>query len=87
MKPRMMDLGYTVSEQSALDDKVAFYVNLRDTIGRASGDFIDLKAYEPGMRYLIDNYICASDSQKIGSMDDFTLLDFIITQEDMVTQL
>ena len=38
------------------------------------------------MRYLIDNYICASDSQKIGSMDDFTLLDFIITQEDRFTE-
>ena len=50
LKPRMMDLGYTASEQSALDNKVAFYVNLRDTIGRASGDFIDLKAYEPGTR-------------------------------------
>lgn len=82
LKPRMTDLGYTLSEQSTLDDRVAFYVNMRDTIGRASGDFIDLKAYEPGMRYLIDNYISASESQKIGSMDDFTLLDFIITQED-----
>lgn len=82
LKPRMTDLGYTLSEQSALDDRVAFYVNMRDTIGRASGDFIDLKAYEPGMRYLIDNYISASESQKIGSMDDFTLLDFIISQEN-----
>ena len=34
------------------------------------------------MRYLIDNYISASESQKIGSMDDFTLLDFIISQEN-----
>ena len=82
LKPRMTDLGYTLSEQSTLDDRVAFYVNMRDTIGRASGDFIDLKAYEPGMRYLIDNYISASESQKIGSMDDFTLLDFIISQEN-----
>ena len=82
LKPRMTDLGYTLSEQSTLDDRVAFYLSLRDTIGRASGDFIDLKAYEPGMRYLIDNYISASESQKIGSMDDFTLLDFIISQEN-----
>lgn len=64
LKPRMTDLGYTLSEQSALDDRVAFYLSLRDTIGRASGDFIDLKAYEPGMRYLIDNYISASESQR-----------------------
>ena len=55
---------------------------LRETIGRASGDFIDLKAYEPGMRYLIDNYISASESQEIGSTSDFTLLDFILTQEE-----
>lgn len=81
LKPRMSDVGYSAFEQDASEAKVAFYIGLRDTIGRASGDFIDLKAYEPGMRYLIDNYISASKSQKIGSMDDFTLLDFIITQE------
>lgn len=81
LKPRMMDLGYTAAEQTALEERVAFYVVLRETIGRASGDFIDLKAYEPGMRYLIDNYISAGESRKIGSMDDFTLLDFIVTQE------
>ena len=51
-------------------------------IGRASGDFIDLKAYEPGMRYLIDNYIVAEDSQIIGNFDDFTLLDFILAQRE-----
>ena len=33
------------------------------------------------MRYLIDNYIAAEDSEKIGMLDDFTLLDFILSQE------
>ena len=55
---------------------------LKETIGRASGDFIDLKAYEPGMRYLIDNYISAEEARKIGMFDDFTLLDFILAQAD-----
>lgn len=81
LKLRMNDAGYSVSEQAKLDEKVSFYIALRDEIGRASGDFIDLKAYEPGMRYLIDNYIAADDSQKIGMLDDFTLLDFILSQE------
>lgn len=81
LKPRMNDAGYSASEQAKLDERVSFYIALRDEIGRASGDFIDLKAYEPGMRYLIDNYIAAEDSQKIGMMDDFTLLDFILSQE------
>jgi len=80
-KPRMNDAGYSVSEQETLDKSVSFYLALRDEIGRASGDFIDLKAHEPGMRYLIDNYIAAADSQKIGMLDDFTLLDFILSQE------
>lgn len=81
LKPRMNDAGYSASEQEKLDKRVSFYIALRDEIGRASGDFIDLKAYEPGMRYLIDNYIAAEDSQKIGMLDDFTLLDFILSQE------
>lgn len=81
IKPRMSEAGYSDTEQDKYETKVNFYIDLRDTIGRASGDFIDLKAYEPGMRYLIDNYITASEAKKIGSMDDFTLLDFILTQE------
>ena len=82
LKPRFEDAGYTAAQQENYEKRVTFYISLRDTIGRASGDFIDLKAYEPGMRYLIDNYITAEDAQKIGSFEDFTLLDFILTQED-----
>ena len=78
----MNDAGYSAAEQEKLEERVTFYISLRETIGRASGDFIDLKAYEPGMRYLIDNYISASESKTIGSMEDFTLLDFIATMED-----
>ena len=82
VKPVMDELGYSSSEQTRFDKKVNFYVALRATIGRASGDFIDLKAYEPGMRYLIDNYIVAEDSKVIGEFDDFTLLDFILAQKE-----
>ena len=81
-KPRFEDAGYSAAQQAKFEERVTFYLSLRDIIGRASGDFIDLKAYEPGMRYLIDNYITADDAQKIGSFDDFTLLDFILSQEE-----
>lgn len=81
IKPDMSTAGYTQSEQANIAKKVEFYILLRETIGRASGDFIDLKQYEPGMRYLIDNYIAAEDSEIIGCLDDFTLLDFILAQE------
>ena len=82
MKPRFEDAGYSSAEQKKFEDRVTHYLSLRDTIGRASGDFIDMKMYEPGMRYLIDNYIAAEDSQKLGSFEDFSLLDFILVQEE-----
>ncbi|MDD3228159.1 MAG: HsdR family type I site-specific deoxyribonuclease [Oscillospiraceae bacterium] len=81
VKPYMEEAGYTAGEQTKVEARVNFYLALRETIGRASGDFIDLKQYEPGMRYLIDNYISADEAQKIGTFDDFTLLDFIMAQE------
>jgi type I restriction enzyme, R subunit len=81
VKPLFKDMGYSETMIQKTDKKVALYIALKETIGRASGDFIDLKAYEPGMRYLIDNYISADDAEMIGAFDDFTLLDFILAQE------
>ncbi len=78
IKPIIYKINYSVFEANKIEEKVIFYVNLRESIGVHSGDFIDLKAYEPGMRYLIDNYISAEDSKKIGEFDDYTLLDFIL---------
>lgn len=81
-KPLLSDMGYSPSEQQKFENRVTFFIELSETIGQASGDFIDLKQYEPGMRYLIDNYIIAFDSEKIGILDDFTLLDFILKNEE-----
>ena len=78
-KPYMIDV-YTSKEVSAYEEKVRFYAELKQTIGIKSGDFLDFKAYEPDMRKLIDNYITASDSIKIGEFDELTLLDFVIEQ-------
>jgi type I restriction enzyme R subunit len=80
IKGEMTDAGYTASEQSEIDSKVVFYTALKETIGNASGDFIDLKSYEADMRRLIDTYIRAEDSREIGKFDDFTLLDFVAVQ-------
>ena len=76
----MSDAGYSSDEQIAIDKKVIFYIALKETIGNASGDFIDLKSYEADMRRLIDTYIKADDSRMLGEFDDFTLLDFVIAQ-------
>ena len=85
-KPRMDDAGISLDDQAKLAERVNTYIKLREVIGRASGDFLDFKQFEPGMRYLIDNYIVADDAEKIAIFDDFTLLDFIIAQEDKLNK-
>ncbi|EFK97777.1 hypothetical protein LDC_0166 [sediment metagenome] len=43
-----------------------------------SEDYIDLKAYEPAMRHLIDTYIRAEESEKISAFDDMSLIQLIV---------
>ena len=85
-KPRMDDADISAADQAKLDERVNMYIKLREVIGRASGDFLDFKQFEPGMRYLIDNYIVADDAEKVAMFDDFTLLDFILAQEDKLNK-
>ncbi|MBQ3038181.1 MAG: HsdR family type I site-specific deoxyribonuclease [Clostridia bacterium] len=81
-KPTMKDFEYSVAEQKKIEERVSFFINLHSEIGRYSGDFIDLKQYEPDMRYLVDSCIDAANSEKIAVLEDFTLLDFIINKSD-----
>jgi type I restriction enzyme R subunit len=82
IKADMDPVGYSPSEQLEIAKNVEFYIRLKATIGQASGDEIDFKMFEPGMRHLIDTYIVASDAKPLGIVDDFTLLDFIMAQKE-----
>lgn len=77
LKPRMDEAGFDAAAQAFFERRVKFYLELRKDIGQASGDFLDLKPYEPDMRYLIDTYISAGDGERLDILDDFTLLNFI----------
>lgn len=74
----MIDAGFSDKEAEQIANDVAFYERLRMVIKLASGDYIDLKMYEPAMRHLIDTYIQAEDSVKISAFDDLGLVDLII---------
>ena len=54
------------------------YLKLREIIRKASGETLDLKAYEADMRHLIDTYIEADEPRKISPFDDMALLDLIV---------
>ncbi len=84
----MIQAGYTQNQATKIKEEVQHYSKIRDAIKHASGDYVDLKAYEPDMRRLIDMYIYAQPSQKISEMDDLTLIELIVEQgEDALDKL
>lgn len=66
----MQEAGYSAEEARAVKQDVDHYTKVRDEVKLASGDYIDLKAYEPAMRQLIDMYISAGESEVISKFDD-----------------
>lgn len=74
----MAALGYSEEEAAKIKEEVKFYSDLRDTIKRASGDYLDLKRFEPGMRQLMDRYIDATSSKKLSNFDNESLVDLIV---------
>ena len=54
------------------------YLKLREIIRQASGETIDLKAYEADMRHLIDTYIEADAPRTISDFGEIGLLDLIV---------
>lgn len=82
LKPAFDDVGYSKEQQEKYNRIVKDYMDMKDEIGLSSGDFIDLKQYDSAMRHLIDNYISASDSEKLGDMENFTLLAYIQKKQE-----
>ena len=74
----MIEAGYTEAERQTIRDEVAHYEKVRQEVKLASGDYVDLKVFEPAMRHLLDNYIRAEDSEVISKFDDMTLVELLI---------
>lgn len=74
----MREAGYTPKESEKIRSDVGYYENIRSEIKLASGDYIDLKKYEPAMRHLIDSYIDAKESKTVSAFDNLTIIDLII---------
>jgi type I restriction enzyme R subunit len=71
-------IGYDEEKSEHIRQQVQYYSDLRDTIKRASGDYVDLKRFEPGMRQLMDMYLDAKSSRKISDLDNKSLIELIV---------
>ena len=70
--------GYAGADIARIKQRRDHYLNMREIVRKASGESIDLKAYEADMRHLIDTYIEADEPRKISPFDNMSLLDLIV---------
>ena len=70
--------GYSSADMAHIKQQLEHYLNVREIIRKASGETLDLKAYEADMRHLIDTYIEATEPRKISPFDDMGLLELIV---------
>jgi type I restriction enzyme R subunit len=74
----MDEAGYSASELDEIAKQVDFYLKLREEIRMASGETLDMKAYEADMRHLIDTYIQADEPRLISPFGDLSLIEIIV---------
>ena len=70
--------GYTADEAGTIRDEVDHFEKVRQEVKLASGDYVDMKMYEPAMRHLLDTYIRAEESEKVSGFDDLSLVELIV---------
>jgi len=80
--------GYSEVEAEEIKGEVKHFEQVREEVKLASGDYIDMKMYEPAMRHLLDTYIRADETETLAAFDDMTLVDLIVRRgEDAVSSL
>jgi len=78
MADEMEPAGYDSADIARIKRQIEHYLAIREIIRKASGETLDLKAYEADMRHLIDTYIQADEPRKISPFDDLPLLELIV---------
>ena len=71
---------YSDSEAAAIKAEVEHFNKVSEEIKLASGDYVDMKLFEPAMRHLLDTYIRAEDSEMVADFEELGLIDLIINK-------
>ena len=70
--------GYSDYDARQIKSRVTHFKDARDIVKNASGEYLDLKAYEADMRRLIDTYVEADEPRPISNFDDMSLIELIV---------
>lgn len=74
----MSQAGFTDQQAQKVVEEVAYFEKVRDEVKLASGDLLDMKRFEPDMRYLLDMYIRADDSEVLMDFEELGLIELIV---------
>ena len=74
----MQQAGYSDAAAAEIRREVRDYENVRQEVKLTSGDYVDMKRFEPAMRHLLDAYIRAEESEDVSAFDDLPLVQMIV---------
>lgn len=77
----MGEAGYSTQEEAAIKAEVYRFSHLSGQIKLASGDFVDMKQFEPAMRQLLDMYVRAEDSETLTDFEDMGLIELVVKSD------
>lgn len=70
--------NYSLEQIRNLEKEVTEFIKIRDVVRVASGDYVDLKAYAPDMRHLIDTYLSADPGRVLTSFGNVPLVQLLV---------
>lgn len=70
--------GYSENQVNEIRNDISGYNKIKEMIKLASCDYIDLKPYEVDMRYILDTYIRADDSQVVSELGNMSLVELLL---------
>jgi type I restriction enzyme R subunit len=73
----MSEAGYSAKETQQIKQEVKRFEDVRREVKLASGDYVDLKVFEPAMRHLLDTYVDAAESEVIAEFDEVGLVELV----------
>lgn len=74
----LTEAGYSDAESDALQKEVNFYGEVRSAIKKHSGEELDIKPYEAGMRHLLNTYVQADPAEDIGNLSSLSLIELVV---------
>ena len=82
----MPEAGYSEAEAQTIRAEADHYEKVRTEVRLASGDYVDLKLYEPAMRHLLDTYVRAEESERLSAFDDLTLVELVVERGEKAVE-